>query len=107
MKLKEIYKLFILPFMLMLVSAPVAAQDLLARQAPVDRRMRAVDTLALKTVIERESLQNPASQLYDDWDNTYAHKQTELPDSFRIRQKRHGAGHPAFSGETFGTIRDH
>ena len=87
MKLKEIYKLFILPFMLMLVSAPVAAQDLLARQAPVDRRMRAVDTLALKTVIERESLQNPASQLYDDWDNTYAHKQTELPDSFRISLK--------------------
>lgn len=87
MKLKEIYKLFILPFMLMLVSAPVAAQDLLARQAPVDRRMRAVDTLALKTVIERESLQNPASQLYEDWDNTYAHKQTELPDSFRISLK--------------------
>ena len=87
MNLKEIYKLFILPFMLMLVSAPVSAQDLLARQAPVDRRMRAVDTLALKTVIERESLQNPASQLYDDWDNTYAHKQTELPDSFRISLK--------------------
>ena len=73
--------------MLMLVSAPVSAQDLLARQAPVDRRMRAVDTLALKTVIERESLQNPASQLYEDWDNTYAHKQTELPDSFRISLK--------------------
>lgn len=87
MNLKEIYKLFILPFMLMLVSAPVSAQDLLARQAPVDRRMRAVDTLALKTVIERESLQNPASQLYEDWDNTYAHKQTELPDSFRISLK--------------------
>ena len=87
MNLKEIYKLFILPFMLMLVSAPVSAQDLLARQAPVDRRMLAVDTLALKTVIERESLQNPASQLYDDWDNTYAHKQTELPDSFRISLK--------------------
>ena len=87
MNFKEIYKLFILPFMLMLVSAPVSAQDLLARQAPVDRRMRAVDTLALKTVIERESFQNPASQLYEDWDNTYAHKQTELPDSFRISLK--------------------
>ena len=87
MNLKEIYKLFILPFMFVLVSTPGSAQDLLARQAPVDRRMRAVDTLALKTVIERESLENPASQLYEDWDNTYAHKQTELPDSFRISLK--------------------
>ena len=34
-------------------------------------------------------------------------KTEKLPDSFRIKQKRHGAGHPAFSGETFGTIRDH
>ena len=47
MKLKEIYKLFTLNIMLILVAAPVTAQDLLARQAPIDRRMRAVDTLAL------------------------------------------------------------
>lgn len=87
MKLKEIYTLFIINLMLILVSMPVSAQDLLARQAPIDRRMRAVDTLALKAVIEKESLENPASQLYEDWDNRYAHKQTELPDSFRISLK--------------------
>lgn len=87
MKLKEIYSLLILTLTLTLVAVPVSAQDLLARQAPVDRRMRAVDTLALKAVIERESLENPAAQLYEDWDNTYAHKQTELPDSFRISLK--------------------
>ena len=88
MKLKEIYTLLILNILLILVAVPVSAQDLLARQAPIDRRMRAVDTLALKTVIEKESLENPASQLYEDWDNTYAHKQTDLlPDSFRINLK--------------------
>ena len=88
MKLKEIYTLLILNILLILVAVPVSAQDLLARQAPIDRRMRAVDTLALKTVIEKETLENPASQLYEDWDNTYAHKQTDLlPDSFRINLK--------------------
>lgn len=87
MRLKEIYSLLIINAMLLLASMPVSAQDLLARQAPIDRRMRAVDTLALKAVIEKESLENPAAQLYEDWDNRYAHKQTELPDSFRISLK--------------------
>lgn len=63
---------------------PVTAQDLLARQAPVDRKMKRVDTLALQNLINRENIQSPSAELYDDWDNTYAHKATELPDSFRI-----------------------
>lgn len=61
-----------------------AAQDLLARQAPVDRKMKAVDTLVLKRLIEREQVSMPGSDLYDEWDNTYAHRETELPDSFLI-----------------------
>ena len=28
--------------------------------------------------------ENPSAQLYDDWNNVYAHRATELPDSFRI-----------------------
>ena len=67
-----------------LAAIPVCAQDLLARQAPVDRKMRALDTLALKSVTEREQMESPAAQLYEDWNNQYAHKATELPDSFRI-----------------------
>ena len=63
---------------------PVTAQDLLARQAPVDRKMKRVDTLALQNLINRENIQSPSAELYDDWDNTYAHKATDLPDSFRI-----------------------
>ena len=63
---------------------PVTAQDLLARQAPVDRKMKRVDTLALQNLINRENIQSPSAELYDDGDNTYAHKATELPDSFRI-----------------------
>ncbi len=59
-------------------------QDILARQAPVDKKVRAVDTLALQSIMEREEAASPAASLYQDWDNRYAHKATELPESYRI-----------------------
>lgn len=82
----SLFKKFIavVTFMLTIVCVPSFAQDLLAKQAPVDRRMRAVDTLALRHIIEKEEFENPSSALYEDWDNTIAHKATALPDSFRI-----------------------
>ena len=59
-------------------------QDLLAKQAPIDRKMKAVDSMALHRLIQAESYENPAADLYNDWNNRYAHKATVLPDSFRI-----------------------
>ena len=67
-----------------LSAAPVMGQDLLARQAPVDRKMKAVDTVALRSIIEREQAGSLSAQLYSEWSNKYAHRATELPDSFRI-----------------------
>ena len=84
MKLKQIYTVIIVSVVFILLSVPACAQDLLARQAPVDRRMRTVDTLSIQSIIEREMTENPSAQLYDDWNNVYAHRATELPDSFRI-----------------------
>lgn len=84
MKLKQIYTVIIVSVVLILLSVPACAQDLLARKAPVDRRMRTVDTLSIQSIIEREMTENPSAQLYDDWNNVYAHRATELPDSFRI-----------------------
>jgi len=86
MNLKRLH-IIITIVLLTLVSNTALAQDLLARQAPVDRRMRALDTLALRSAMEREEASSPASRLYDDWNNTYAHRATELPDSFRINLK--------------------
>ena len=63
---------------------PAHAQDLLARQAPIDRKMKAVDTLTLRSIIEKEQEQSPASELYQEWDNRYAHKRTQMPDTFKI-----------------------
>ncbi len=67
---------------------PSMGQDLLARQAPIDRKMKEVDSVALQRLIFTESFDNPSSDLYEDWDNMHAHsKVTELPDSFRISLK--------------------
>ena len=70
--------------LMVLAAVPAVAQDLIARQAPIDRRMKRVDTLALQSLINRENEISPSAELYDEWNNTYAHKATELPDSFRI-----------------------
>lgn len=70
-----------------LATVPTAAQDLLARQAPVDKKMKAVDTLALRNLIQQEQAVSPSAQLYKDWNNRYAHRASELPDSFNINLK--------------------
>ena len=64
------------------------AQDLLARQAPVDRKMKAVDTLVLRNIIQKEQAHSPAAQLYTEWSNKYAHRATQLPDSFNINLRK-------------------
>ncbi len=69
-------------------SLPAMGQDLLANQAPVDRKMKVVDSVALQRLIDFENLENPSADLYEDWDNMHAHSHvTELPDSFRISLK--------------------
>lgn len=67
-----------------MASLPVMAQDLLARQAPVDRKMKAVDSVALHRLILNEQIETPAADLYEDWNNKYAHRATALPDTFKI-----------------------
>ena len=69
---------------LALAATPVMGQDLLARQAPIDKKMKAVDTVALRHIIQREQAQSLSSQLYTEWSNKYAHRATTLPDSFKI-----------------------
>ena len=73
--------------MLTMTAATASAQDLLARQAPIDKKMKAVDTLALRSLIDREQMGSPSAQLYKEWSNKYAHRATELPDSFLINLK--------------------
>ena len=81
-------KQLLLTGVLALTTTSVSAQDLIARQAPVDRKATKVDTFALRTVIEREQAASPAANLYTEWSNKYAHRATTLPDSFNIDLRR-------------------
>ena len=83
MNITKIKKFAVLAFTAF-VAVPASAQDLLAKQAPVDRKMKAVDSMVLKRIIEQEEKYNPSADLYEDWNNVYAHRETALPDSFRI-----------------------
>ncbi len=68
-----------------LATVPVAGQDLLANQAPIDRKLKSVDSVMLQRLIVNEEAWEASSvSLYEDWDNLYAHRETALPDSFRI-----------------------
>ena len=67
-----------------IATLPATAQDLLARQAPIDRKMKAVDSVALHQLILNEQAETPAADLYEDWNNIYAHRATALPDTFKI-----------------------
>ena len=84
MNLRKYLKKVSIVSLFALTAVPVAGQDLLARQAPVDRRMKAVDSIVLKQTMIKENTESPAAQLYDDWSNRYAHRATQVPDSFRI-----------------------
>ncbi len=87
MHLKKTIKTLAITAIMALATVPTAAQDLLARQAPVDKKMKAVDTLALRNLIQQEQAVSPSAQLYKDWNNRYAHRASELPDSFNINLK--------------------
>lgn len=69
-----------------LVSLNVSGQDLLARQAPIDKKLKAIDSVALIRQIHKEMAANPGYDLYPEWSNAYAHnyKNVTLPDSFKI-----------------------
>ena len=67
-----------------LATIPATGQDLLANQAPIDRKMKTVDSVALFQLIQFEQLESPAADLYNDWENHYAHRETALPDTFTI-----------------------
>ena len=81
--IKTLKKIFAIA-MVSIVTVPSQGQDLLARQAPIDRKMKAVDSVALSRLIQFEQMGSPAADLYEDWENHYAHRETALPDTFRI-----------------------
>ncbi len=70
-----------------MISLNSFSQDLIARQAPIDRKLKSVDSLALQKQIRAEQAAYPALSLYPNWDNRYVHaygKDAIVPESFTI-----------------------
>ncbi len=81
----KIFKTTVLIALMSFTSLPSQGQDLLARQAPVDRKMKAVDSIVLHRLIEQETFENPAGDLYNEWDNELTHYNGSfLPDETTV-----------------------
>ena len=81
----KVFKTAAILALMSFTSIPSQGQDLLARQAPVDRKMKAVDSIVLNKLIEQEMFENPAGDLYDEWDNELTHYSgVALPDEATI-----------------------
>ena len=82
-KMKKFKKIFLMA-LATVAAIPTMGQDLLASQAPVDRTMKAVDSLMLQRLIVVEEETSPAVELYSTWNNQYSFQAGVLPDSLRI-----------------------
>ena len=81
----KIFKTTVFFALMTFTSLPSQGQDLLARQAPVDRKMKAVDSIVLNRLIEQEVFENPAGDLYEEWDNQLTHYNgSVLPDETTV-----------------------
>ena len=61
------------------------AQDQLASVPPIDKRMRAIDSVSIAKMLEKESLGDPASSLYPNWSNNYTTNYgVEMPKEYKI-----------------------
>ncbi|EGJ70363.1 Peptidase M23 [Bacteroides coprosuis DSM 18011] len=62
------------------------AQDLIARQAPIDKKLKNIDSLTLQRQIDVVREEYPALSLYPNWNNTsvHAYGKAEVPESFEI-----------------------
>ena len=68
-----------------MLSVPVLGQDLIASQAPIDRRLKATDSVSLQYLKKQEQLEL-IRKIYPEADNKSVHHYpgVEVPDSFRI-----------------------
>lgn len=67
-----------------MVSLNSFSQDLIARQAPIDRKLKSVDSLALQKQIRAEQSLYPGLDLYPTWDNerVQAYSDAAVPESY-------------------------
>ena len=69
-----------------MVSLSSFSQDLIVRQAPIDKKLKTVDSLALQKQIRAEQSEYPALSLYPNWNNQYVHAYGNaiIPETYTI-----------------------
>ncbi len=77
-----VFSLFI--FSIQFINSNIQAQDLMARQAPIDVKLRAVDSVSIHRLHSAESLDDPAGDLYQSWSNQYVNYTQTLPAEYKI-----------------------
>ena len=72
-----------------MVSLNSFSQDLIARQAPIDRKLKSVDSLALQKQIRAEQSLYPGLDLYPSWNNEFvqAYGNAIVPESYTFDLK--------------------
>ena len=67
-----------------MVSLSSFSQDLIARQAPIDKKLKSVDSLALQKQIRAEQSEYPALSLYPNWNNAHSYGNAIIPETYTI-----------------------
>ena len=72
-----------------MISLNSFSQDLIARQAPIDRKLKSVDSLALQKQIRAEQALYPGLDLYPSWNNEFvqAYGNAIVPESYTFDLK--------------------
>ncbi|MBE6287106.1 MAG: LysM peptidoglycan-binding domain-containing protein [Mediterranea massiliensis] len=67
-----------------MISVNIFAQDLIARQAPIDHKLKDIDSLALHKHIRPVQSLFPADDIYPNWTNAMvnSYKDVKMPDSY-------------------------
>jgi murein DD-endopeptidase MepM/ murein hydrolase activator NlpD len=83
-RMKQLFARIGVLLLLLWVASSGIAQDLIARQAPVDKKLKAVDSLALVIQIKTELTEFPAFDIYPSWNKKSVHtyEGAKVPDSY-------------------------
>lgn len=83
--MKHLLKILFSGAIAMVVSANAFSQDLIASQAPIDKKIRSIDSLAMQKQIKAEQNEFPGLDIYPEWTNDYVnYSNANIPDSYVI-----------------------
>lgn len=91
MRIRNIKRIFVVTALATAAFINTSAQDLIARQAPVDRKVKTAESVIIQEILEDKATETSAAAattgggLYEDWTNAYVTKvNAKMPDDFVI-----------------------